>query len=1236
MNWFLRQKNTCKMSPNKPVDTSASEERKPDGQTEIYVNPTPTTSTSSEQPTSPATPDFVAALGKMLNSPGGMSPLPFPFGMPLLPMFPPILPANFYPWLLTPPLLSPSPNITNPFPPLPCPIPLAPLSTHLLDVRKNVEALVHKLFSPTVSPPLFGTQPTSSSNSSGMSSPLTSSQNSTNTPQANLLHADQAQVSGESSPGPVEQMVPADLLFKKELKVFGTTAPPFNSNSDESGLCYFAFFSVAPQRRFPCMPLPSIHPATQAAMASVSGPMQQAMMPCSAIAGPSRMPTDASHPVQVQNMPFVPGPSASKFREGQGLPSTNGLPSSSSVASVNPSPFMVNMDSQNSVQRSVRPAARYYPSGKKIGRPPGSYKRFDQSSTSKNKLTLSDVLRKDSEECNVSNEVVDVETLTEEKCEWDQCQLVFSTQKALVDHVAECHVNISNRDWVCKWRGCERTEPFRALYMLVVHVRKHTGEKPNECTHPGCNKSYSRLENLKTHMRTHTGEKPYACEIPGCPKAFSNASDRAKHQNRTHSNLKPYMCPVAQCGKSYTDPSSLRKHIKTVHGDEAYERAKKNRPHNTGGRRKKANSMLPTMPLNILHFAAMQQKANSMLPTMPLNILHFAAMQQQLSQNGNTSEPGMETETVSSIEQDDPQENPKDTSNTSPCSEDFKLIHHGNGDDGTRAMSHGSAASGSGSVSGAAPSPAGSSVSCHSGGTGGSASSTSSSSHQQSSSFFIDRILNGVSKAGNFTEQKRLFQEAFSHPDFRWEMLSGFNLPNLDALLKSVQEPKGKAEFKEFNSFTSDGSSFNQVFVPGAMAKNAHLKEDPLAKYPRQKDDEWSSVHGFSDGSLSATVLPFQTYGEDDDEIVDDPAPLDTMDDLFPSPNNEGGVLVATRHPYHLSGRFSCVHEKYKLPMLDSDQLSAELGSVFLSDAALEVNEDALLDPTTGGMLNPETEHPHPFVGIPLGSCSMASDCSSPLSSQAHYVHGSYTSIESQVLSEANNLEPDALNPDYGHYSETDVQGEYVPRVSPPLVPHFEQSFMPMEHLSETHNSPVSELVLSTAPRSECEFAHRHMQFEQQIEDEGIMMNARLPPPERLLYRPGMDILNAGVLVQAHGHCEPVWYTEGDQYNIFNEAEVVGAEPTEEGPQTTDELFATEPATTPPLSEDFDAVRDLSLSSEEQQWVSSGIHQTGIDCVRVAPQSGELVWIGADCRQSFAYSCEIAPCDSETLCSQDV
>nr|XP_056717276.1 zinc finger protein GLI2 [Euleptes europaea] len=172
----------------------------------------------------------------------------------------------------------------------------------------------------------------------------------------------------------------------------------------------------------------------------------------------------------------------------------------------------------------------------------------------------------DKDECKQEPEVI-----YETNCHWEGCAKEYDTQEQLVHHINNDHIHGEKKEFVCRWQDCTREQkPFKAQYMLVVHMRRHTGEKPHKCTFEGCSKAYSRLENLKTHLRSHTGEKPYVCEHEGCNKAFSNASDRAKHQNRTHSNEKPYVCKIPGCTKRYTDPSSLRKHVKTVHGPEAH------------------------------------------------------------------------------------------------------------------------------------------------------------------------------------------------------------------------------------------------------------------------------------------------------------------------------------------------------------------------------------------------------------------------------------------------------------------------------------------------------------------------------------------------------------------------------------------------------------------------------------------------------------------------------------------
>ncbi|XP_076876696.1 zinc finger protein GLIS3 isoform X2 [Brachyhypopomus gauderio] len=149
-------------------------------------------------------------------------------------------------------------------------------------------------------------------------------------------------------------------------------------------------------------------------------------------------------------------------------------------------------------------------------------------------------------------------------CRWLDCSATYGHKEELVKHIEKLHVEQrKGEDFTCFWAGCPRRQkPFNARYKLLIHMRVHSGEKPNKCMFDGCHKAFSRLENLKIHLRSHTGEKPYTCQHPGCHKAFSNSSDRAKHQ-RTHLDTKPYVCQIQGCLKRYTDPSSLRKHVKS-------------------------------------------------------------------------------------------------------------------------------------------------------------------------------------------------------------------------------------------------------------------------------------------------------------------------------------------------------------------------------------------------------------------------------------------------------------------------------------------------------------------------------------------------------------------------------------------------------------------------------------------------------------------------------------------------
>ncbi|MEQ2173718.1 Zinc finger protein gli2 [Goodea atripinnis] len=75
------------------------------------------------------------------------------------------------------------------------------------------------------------------------------------------------------------------------------------------------------------------------------------------------------------------------------------------------------------------------------------------------------------------------EAVYETNCHWEGCSMEYDTQEQLVHHINNDHIHGEKKEFVCRWEDCSREQkPFKAQYMLVVHMRRHTGEKPHKCT----------------------------------------------------------------------------------------------------------------------------------------------------------------------------------------------------------------------------------------------------------------------------------------------------------------------------------------------------------------------------------------------------------------------------------------------------------------------------------------------------------------------------------------------------------------------------------------------------------------------------------------------------------------------------------------------------------------------------------------------------------------------------------
>lgn len=90
-------------------------------------------------------------------------------------------------------------------------------------------------------------------------------------------------------------------------------------------------------------------------------------------------------------------------------------------------------------------------------------------------------------------------------------------------------------------------------------TKRQSKPKIHKCSHPGCDRAYSKSSDLRCHERKHAGIKPYACTWPDCGWKFARSDELTRHF-RKHTGVKPYPCKL--CDRTFARSDHLTLHMR--------------------------------------------------------------------------------------------------------------------------------------------------------------------------------------------------------------------------------------------------------------------------------------------------------------------------------------------------------------------------------------------------------------------------------------------------------------------------------------------------------------------------------------------------------------------------------------------------------------------------------------------------------------------------------------------------